>query len=156
MQCVRCNMPLADGTETCPNCGCYLSWLSNPVYQTFLRKYENDKNIWLVVSIIMIAVGVILLPFSFGTSVMPLACGAWNIVSLDTQKKNLEHWHRTPVGVVDHFQDQGTNNIIFLIINIILAGPLGLILMLPPILLRDYVIKNRELLLALEYAFLHH
>lgn len=151
--CKHCRAEINPEAEVCLNCGMAIK--SIPSQQTTitassakinskeeayqkLAMYEKAAGItWIVIAVLQIIGGI----FTYWT---PVLVGAWNIYSAVTRFKYSKSLSEMPDGVYEYFEAQGTKNIIFLVINILLGGLIGGIASGFDMYIRKFVMDNKE------------
>lgn len=100
--------------------------------------YEKSAAIiWFVIAALQIIGGL----FTYYT---PVIVGCRNIYTGIQRIKHSKTLADMPAGIYEYYEKQGTTNIIFLVVNIILSGLIGGIASGYDIYIRNFVMKNKE------------
>ncbi|MDE6470795.1 MAG: zinc ribbon domain-containing protein [Eubacterium sp.] len=149
--CCHCGKEINPNAEVCLNCGMAIrkTTVSNTSVSTnnvstkeeaFKKLAEYEKTaaiIWFVIAAVQIIGGM----FTYFT---PVLVGLWNIYIGVSRMKYSKSLSEMPDGVYENFEKQGTSNIIFLIVNIVLGGLIGGIALGFDIYIRKFVMDNEE------------
>ncbi len=146
--CANCGEPVNENAAVCTHCGVAIKKNAQPQAGTVISKEEAYKKlaghekaaaiIWFVIAALQIIVG------SF-TYYAPVVVGCWNIYTGVQRIKHSKTLADMPAGVYAYYEKQGTANIIFLVVNIILGGLIGGIASGYDIYIRSFVMKNKEI-----------
>lgn len=161
MFCKNCGNILDNNTAFCPNCGNsttsystgasthnnantinYASQIINNLYQ----KECISFYIWIGVVCLQILIG-----FYLWTSFL---VAIWNAIACYRIYKFKQEMLVKPVGIYKHYKDSLTNSIIFIIINVLAGGIIGVVGAIFDLFIRQYAMDNAESLIALENSFL--
>lgn len=93
--------------------------------------------IWFVIAALQIIGGIF-------TYYAPVLVGCRNIYTGVQRIKHSKTLADMPAGIYEYYEKQGTTNIIFLVVNIILGGLIGGIASGYDIYIRNFVMKNKE------------
>ncbi len=120
--------------------------LPNKTTNTIARLVTISAIIWLVIAIYQILVGLVFL--IFGVGIATLACGGWNIYACIKNLKHADYVRKCDnpyagAAIVNAYENSLGSNIIFLVVNLILGGGLGVIGAIFDLFLRSYVLKHR-------------
>lgn len=104
--------------------------------------------IWICIAVYQLIVGFVLLLFG---GIATIACGAWNIYACVNNFKHAKYVRNcsSPMqgrAIVEAYDKALTSNIIFLFINLFLGGGLGVVGAIFDLILRSYVLKNKNML----------
>ena len=149
--CRHCGKEVNPDAEVCLNCGMAIKKAAaantnnfskgiDSKEDAFKKLAEYEKNaaiIWFVIAAIQIIGGL----FTYYT---PVLVGIWNIYVGVTRMKYSKSLSEMPDGVYENFEKQGTSNIIFLVVNILLGGLIGGIASGFDIYIRKFVMDNEE------------
>lgn len=115
---------------------------SPQIAQTVVGKMRSSSTYWLVIGIIQAVIGLPAI-MAFGYGVTMIAMGAWNIYQSVKKKEIAAQYEMNPMGMVNYFEGQSNNLIIFLILNIFFGGIIGIAGVIYDMTIKDYVLKNR-------------
>ena len=74
----------------------------------------------------------------------------WNILACYIDYKYIKQIEKNPIGVYSQYKESLIHHIIILGVNISLGAVIGVIPFIYDLLIRNYVIKNKDLLLYVE------
>lgn len=137
-------LPDAPGTYTvrCPRCSCLnAASVAAPAPVRTVTAAQVVKRVWvleLVSCICWIVLGAVQIYFIYTA-----AAGVWNVVNAVIGLVNLRNIKVGNSLVVPFYDKKKTMLIIFAVINIVLGGVVGALLVLLEWYIRDYVLKNR-------------
>ena len=97
---------------------------------------------WIIIAACQILGGIPLLIFGYGVSM--ILCGGWNIYATVSRIKTIKAFKEQPQLIYPYYESSLNNILIFLIINVIFGGVIGVFASLYDLLLRHYVIKHGE------------
>ncbi len=98
-----------------------------------VRKGEIASNVaWLIIGAIQCF------------TLYAAAAGVWNIVNAIVALRNAKNITAHNSGVVPYFEGRKTWLIVLAVVNLILGGVVGIVLVLIEWYLRDYVLRNRS------------
>lgn len=149
--CRHCGNEVNPDAEVCLKCGMAIkktaaqqnassSTSVKSKEEAFEKLAEYEKNaaiIWFVIAALQIIGGL----FTYYT---PVLVGLWNIYVGVSRMKQSKSLAEMPDGVYENYKKQGTSNIVFLIINIVLGGFIGGIAAGFDIYIRKFVMDNEE------------
>ena len=72
------------------------------------------------------------------------AAGVWNVINAILALRNVKHIQPGNAGVVPYFDQRRTWLIVLAVVNIVLGGVVGIVLVLWEWHLRDFVLRNRS------------
>ena len=72
------------------------------------------------------------------------AAGVWNVINAILALRNVKHIQPGNAGVVPYFDQRRTWLIVLAVVNIVLGGVVGVLLVLWEWHLRDFVLRNRS------------
>lgn len=146
--CANCGEPVNESAAVCTHCGVAIKKIAQPQSGAVLSKEEAYKKlaeyektaaiIWFVIAALQIIGGI----FTYYT---PVLVGCWNIYTGVQRIKHSKTLADMPAGIYEYYEKQGTANIIFLVVNIILGGLIGGIASGYDIYIRSFVMKNKEI-----------
>lgn len=146
--CANCGEPVNENAAVCTHCGVAIKKIAQPQAGAVLSKEEAYKKlaeyektaaiIWFVIAALQIICGI----FTYYT---PVLVGCWNIYTGVQRIKHSKTLADMPAGIYEYYEKQGTANIIFLVVNIILGGLIGGIASGYDIYIRSFVMKNKEI-----------
>lgn len=146
--CANCGEPVNENAAVCTHCGVAIKKIAQPQAGAVLSKEEAYKKlaeyektaaiIWFVIAALQIIGGI----FTYYT---PVLVGCWNIYTGVQRIKHSKTLADMPSGIYAYYEKQGTANIIFLVVNIILGGLIGGIASGYDIYIRSFVMKNKEI-----------
>ena len=112
---------------------------------TVLQNIRNKENvggiIWIVVASIQLLIG---LTYNWVT----LLIGIWNLIMGITTITNAGKMEQRANNIVEAYEKNLTNIIIFLVVNIFIGGIIGVIGAIYDLVVRNYVLNNRNVLLG--------
>ena len=103
--------------------------------------------VWLIIASLQILFGLPLLIIGYGISM--IGCGAWNIYASITRIKAIDTYKAHPELIYPYFESDLDHILIFLGINLLLGGVIGVIASIYDLILRLYVVSHKEELLAI-------
>lgn len=146
--CASCGEPVNENAAVCTHCGVAIKKITQPQAGAVLSKEEAYKKlaeyektaaiIWFVIAALQIIGGI----FTYYT---PVLVGCRNIYTGVQRIKHSKTFADMPAGIYEYYEKQGTANIIFLVVNIILGGLIGGIASGYDIYIRSFVMKNKEI-----------
>lgn len=103
--------------------------------------------IWLLIAIYQILIGLVFL--IFGVGIATIACGVWNIYACIKNFKHARYVKNCSSAfegrqIVYSYQDSLGNTILFLVINLVLGGGLGVVGAIFDLILRSYVLSHKK------------
>lgn len=144
--CANCGEPVNENAAVCTHCGVAIKKIAQPQSGAVLSKEEAYKKlaeyektaaiIWFVIAALQIIGGI----FTYYT---PVLVGCRNIYTGVQRIKHSKTLADMPAYA--YYEKQGTANIIFLVVNIILGGLIGGIASGYDIYIRSFVMKNKEI-----------
>lgn len=106
---------------------------SSEVIAVKVKRYEILSNvIWLVIGIIQIAL------------LYTAAAGVWNVINAIVGLRNCKNITAGNPHVVPYFEGRKPWIIVMAIVNLVLGGVVGVLLVIFDWLMRDYVLRNRS------------
>lgn len=123
--------------------------MPNAVTQKIANMVTASAVIWLLIAIYQILIGFIFL--IFGVGIATIACGGWNIYACINNFKHANYVRNCSSvaqgrAIVAAYDKALTSNIVFLFVNLFLGGGLGVAGVIFDLILRSYVLKNRNAL----------
>ena len=106
-------------------------------YQTY------QSTIWLILGIYQCVIGLPLIMF-FGYGLTTIGLGIWNIIQSMKKKKMAEQYYRDPTGIVAAMESSQTLVIVFLILNVLFGGLLGVAGAVYDLTIISFVTGNRQ------------
>lgn len=98
-----------------------------------VRRCEIASNVaWLIVGIIQCVL------------VYTAAAGVWNVVNAIVALRNVKNITAHNPGVVPYFEGRKTWLIVLAVVNVVLGGVVGVVLVLFDWFVRDFVLRNRS------------
>lgn len=98
-----------------------------------VRRCEIASNVaWLIVGIIQCVL------------VYTAAAGVWNVVNAIVALRNVKNITAHNPGVVPYFEGRKTWLIVLAVVNVVLGGVIGVVLVLFDWFVRDFVLRNRS------------
>lgn len=125
--CPNCGNAIIEGLALCANGDSYMtsgapskrvSVDSCVEFDTVLQKINTSYTIWLVIGIFQILIGLC------GT-ITPLFVGIWNIIGAISRKKMIEQYRKNPDGLVKTVKGWESSIILFIFLNLIFGGLIG-------------------------------
>ena len=113
----------------------------NTVLQNISNKEKVGGIIWIVVASIQLLIG---LTYNWVT----LLIGLWNLMMGITTITNAGKMEQRANNIVEAYEKNLTNIIIFLVVNIFIGGIIGVIGAIYDLVVRNYVLNNRNVLLG--------
>lgn len=110
--------------------------------RTVVRRMRVSAVVWIIVAVFQILLGILLIIFGIGLSM--IACGGWNIYASITRFNTADAFSRDPSRIYPYFSASLDNMVIFLVINVIFGGVIGIIGSICDLLLRSYVMSHKE------------
>lgn len=142
MYCKYCGNEVEENQQVCLKCGCLVengltnafhNEINSEEYYKKLSEYEKMSGIvWLIIGIVQICtlVGVI--------------CGIWNIIASTSRLKYSKELLTKPNGIVERFENQLTEIVIIMVLNIFFGAIIGVIGSVIDLFVRNYVIENKK------------
>ena len=113
----------------------------NTVLQNISNKEKTGGIIWIVVASLQLLIG---LTYNWVT----LLIGIWNLMMGITTITNAGKMEQRANNIVEAYEKNLTNIIIFLVVNIFIGGLIGVIGAIYDLVVRNYVLNNRNVLLG--------
>ncbi len=113
----------------------------NTVLQNISNKEKAGGIIWIVVASLQLLIG---LAYNWIT----LIIGIWNLIMGITTITNAGKMEQRANNIVEEYEKNLTNIIIFLVVNIFIGGLIGVIGAIYDLVVRNYVLSNRNILLG--------
>ena len=113
----------------------------NTVLQNISNKEKVGGIIWIVVASLQLLIG---LAYNWIT----LIIGIWNLIMGITTITNAGKMEQRANNIVEEYEKNLTNIIIFLVVNIFIGGLIGVIGAIYDLVVRNYVLSNRNILLG--------
>lgn len=141
MYCAKCGKPLAAGAAFCSYCGAAAADPAAAPSRAIpddpggvaarVRKNEIIVNVaWLVMGVVQVAL------------LYTAAAGVWNIVNAILFLRNAKNIVPGNPGVVPYFEGRKTGLIIMGVVNLVLGGVVGVVLVLYELHVRQIVLDN--------------
>ncbi|MBR2524033.1 MAG: hypothetical protein IKE53_06305 [Clostridiales bacterium] len=109
---------------------------------TVIRRLGISVVFWIIIAILQILGGLFLIVFGYGVSM--ILCGAWNIYASVSRMKLMDQFKANPELIYPYYERDLNHILIFLGINLIFGGFIGVFASCYDLLIRDYVMKHRE------------
>ncbi len=122
--------------------GYYHGGVNPAVLQTALHKLNVSATIWLIIGIYQIVVGIPLACVGYG--LLTLGLGIWNLVQVNTMKKNITFFQQNPHELVPYYEGESTKIIIFLFLNLFLGAFFGVIASIYELTTKNYILNHRH------------
>ena len=113
----------------------------NTVLQNISNKEKIGGIIWVVISVIQLLIGL-----SFNWVILIL--GIWNLIVGITRINNASKIEQRANNIVDVYEKSLTSLIIFIVLNILIGGIIGVIGAIYDLTVRSYVLDNRDVILG--------
>lgn len=146
MFCGNCGSGLSGDERFCPICGKPVIYLNIQVLHELSHKEKVSFYIWLVIACCQILIG-FLYPTSWG-------CAIWNFIGCYMTYRFSQKILREPVGIYKHYSDELITDIIFLVINLVFGGVIGVIAVAYDIHIRQFAMNHQNDLLSIEDDFI--
>ncbi|SCW64256.1 hypothetical protein SAMN02910456_02312 [Ruminococcaceae bacterium YRB3002] len=114
--------------------------------KTVIRRLYFSVVIWIIIASLQILIGLPLLLVGYGVSM--ILCGGWNIYASVTRMRAIDAYKAHPELIYPTFEADLNHMLIFLGINLIFGGVIGVIASVYDLVLRDYVMKHRDELMT--------
>ncbi len=114
----------------------------NKAVRTVIGRMNLSVVFWFIIAGFQILAGLPLLIFGYGLSM--IACGGWNIYATISRMKTINAFKAQPELIYPYFESGLNHMLIFLIINTLFGGFIGVFASLFDILLRHYVMTHSE------------
>lgn len=145
MFCGNCGSELTGNEKFCSKCGQPIRYLNTQVLYELSRKEKTSFYIWIVIATCQILIG-FLYPASWG-------CAIWNFIGCYMTYRFSQKILKEPVGIYKQYSNELTTDIIFLVINLLFGGVIGVVAVIYDIHTRQYAMEHRDDLLAIEDDF---
>ena len=109
---------------------------------TVIRRLGISVVFWIIIAILQILGGLFLIIFGYGVSM--ILCGAWNIYASVSRIKLMDQFKANPELIYPYYERDLNHILIFLGINLVFGGFIGVFASCYDLLIRDYVMKHRE------------
>ena len=113
----------------------------NIILQNISNKEKIGGIIWIVIASLQLLIGL-----SFNWIIMLI--GVWNLIAGITRITNSEKMEQRANNIVNAYEKNFTNIIIFLVLNIFLGGIIGVVGAIYDLVVRSYVLENKDILLG--------
>ncbi|MBP5261061.1 MAG: hypothetical protein J6Z43_02910 [Clostridiales bacterium] len=110
--------------------------------RTVIRRMYFSVVAWFIIAGFQILFGIPLTLFGYGVSM--ILCGGWNIYASISRIKTINAFKAQPQLIFPYYENSLNNMLIFLIINVIFGGVIGVFASLYDLLLRHYVMTHKE------------
>lgn len=115
---------------------------------TVLRNISSKEMvgavIWIVLAVLQILLGIAFIDYYWVT----LIIGVWNLVNGIIRTTKAGKVEERGNGIVEEYEKDLTNLIIFLVLNIFIGGLIGVIGVIYDIVTRNYVLNNKNIILG--------
>ena len=122
------------------------------VINTTVLLMRIDAVFWILLAILQIVIGAPLIVF-LGYGFLMIGCGIWNIFASIRRLKTSSVLKRSPSMIYPYFNGSFDAIMYCLVYNVIFGGLIGVFGCIFDLLLREYVIKRKELLTSHEYSY---
>ncbi len=116
----------------------------NTVLRNISSKEMTSGIIWIVIGAIQILIGVSLISYYWVT----LIVGIWNVCVGIGRTKNADKIEERGNNVVEEYKKSITSMIVFLVLNILIGGLIGVIGAIYDLVTRNYVLTNKNIILG--------
>ena len=113
----------------------------NTILQNISNKEKIGGIIWVVVSVIQLLIGL-----SFNWVILIL--GIWNLIVGITRINDASKMEQRANNIVNVYEKSLTSLIIFIVLNILMGGIIGVIGAIYDLTVRSYVLDNRDVILG--------
>ena len=107
-----------------------------------VRRMRASAVVWIIIAGFQILLGIPLLLFGIGLSM--IACGGWNIYASVTRLNTADLFKREPQRIYPYYEKSLDSIVIFLVINVLFGGVIGVIGSICDLLIRSYVVSHKE------------
>lgn len=114
------------------------------VLKNISKKEKIGAIIWLVLATIQILLGIIFIEYYWVT----LIIGVWNLINGIIRITRAEKIEERKDTLVEEYEKNLVNLIIFLIVNIFVGGLIGVIGVIYDFITRNYVLSNKDIILG--------
>ena len=121
----------------------YQGGTASALLDKFASKMKISSTIWLILGIYQCVIGLPLIMF-FGYGLTTIGLGIWNIIQSMKKKKMAEQYYRDPTGIVAAMESSQTLVIVFLILNVLFGGLLGVAGAVYDLTIISFVTGNRQ------------
>ncbi len=121
----------------------YQGSTASALLDKFASKMKISSTIWLILGIYQCVIGLPLIMF-FGYGLTTIGLGIWNIIQSMKKKKMAEQYYRDPTGIVAAMESSQTLVIVFLILNVLFGGLLGVAGAVYDLTIISFVTGNRQ------------
>ena len=97
---------------------------------------------WLIIATFQILFGILLILFGYGLSM--IACGGWNIYASITRIRTSNLFSRNPSLIYPYWESNLDRICIWLAINCLFGGIIGVLASVYDLVLRSFVVKHKE------------
>ncbi len=113
----------------------------NTVLQNISNKEKIGGIIWVVISVIQLLIGI---TFNWVITIL----GIWNLIAGLTRISDSYKIEQRANNIVDVYEKSLTSLIIFIVLNILIGGIIGVIGAIYDFTVRSYVLDNRDVILG--------
>ena len=116
----------------------------NAAAKTVIRRLRFSVVVWIIIASLQILIGLPLILVGYGFSM--IACGAWNIYASISRIKLINEFKENPQIIYPYYAAKSclNNTLIFLGINLLFGGVIGVFASVYDLLLRHYVVTHSE------------
>ena len=115
----------------------YSSEGKEDILRKIADKEQTSGVIWIVIGVLQVIIGLC------GT-IIPLFVGIWNIYNASLRMKYAKNIIKRQKDLVKEYNNNLSNCIIFLIINIFVGGIIGIVGAIYDLYIRNYVLDNQD------------
>lgn len=116
----------------------------NHAAKTVIRRLRFSVVVWIIIASFQILIGLPLILVGYGFSM--IACGGWNIYASISRIKFINELKENPQMIYPYYSTRACldHTLIFLGINLLFGGFIGVIASVYDLLIRHYVVTHAE------------
>lgn len=123
---------------------------SKNVLQSLSEKEKLAGIVWIVVASIQVLLGIGIVSFWNYTYFYLILIGGWNYYAASTRFKYSKQLLVNPIGVYQHYEKSLASVIVFIVLNAVLGGIVGVAGAIYDLVVRNYAMTNKEALMSFE------
>lgn len=163
--CKDCGAPLVRGAVFCANCGSKIDYesvgnygnstnyewqkafqIGNHIVQNIITREKISTWIWVGIACIQVLIGFVV-PSTW-------LVAAWNFFACYSNYRFIKKIQVYPVGIYTHYNDLLFSIILFIGINLVAGGAIGVLGGIYDLTIRSYAMQNKEALFCVESVYM--
>jgi len=114
----------------------------NRIARKVVFRMRLSVAFWLIIATFQILFGILLILFGYGLSM--IACGGWNIYASISRIRTSNLFSRDPSLIYPYFESSLDRICIWLAVNCIFGGIIGVLASVYDLVLRSFVVRHKE------------